>query len=107
MATRTSSAAIGSASDATVSVPRACDLHPRHRRLHSAHSGTRCSAFLGLYISRIPRRDSHARLLKSTVLRSKRSSFMLENAALPLAHRAISRAPAGHRSKVFLRRAGT
>jgi ferrous iron transport protein B len=69
--------------------------------------GTRTAAMLGLYILGFVAAIATARLLKSTVLKSKRSSFILEMPPYrwptlsSLGLRLIDR------SKVFLRRAGT
>ena len=70
------------------------------------HSGT-VAALLGLYILGFVAAIATARLLKSTILKSTRSSFMLEMppyrwpTVRSLALRLVDR------SKVFLRRAGT
>src|SRR5262249_11072014 len=69
--------------------------------------GTRAAAMLGLYVLGFLAAIMTARLLKSTVLKSKRSNFMLEMPPYrwptwqSLGLRLIDR------SKVFLRRAGT
>jgi ferrous iron transport protein B len=69
--------------------------------------GTRAAALLGLYVLGFAAAIVTARLLKSTVLRSQRSSFMLEMppyrwpTVRSLGLRLVDR------SKVFLRRAGT
>jgi ferrous iron transport protein B len=69
--------------------------------------GTRAAALLGLYVLGFLAAIATARVLKSTVLRSARSSFMLEMppyrwpTARSLGLRLFDR------SKVFLRRAGT
>jgi len=77
------------------------------RRLLGFFLGTRTAAMLGLYILGFVAAIATARLLKSTVLKSKRSSFILEMPPYrwptlsSLGLRLIDR------SKIFLRRAGT
>jgi len=77
------------------------------RRLFGVFLGLRAAVLLGLYILGFLAALFTARLLKSTILKSKRSSFMLEMPPYRwptlrgLALRLIDR------SKVFLRRAGT
>jgi len=77
------------------------------RRLLGGFLSTQTAAYLGLYVLGLAAAVATARLLKSTVLKSSRSSFMLEMPPYRwptlrgLALRLIDRA------KVFLRRAGT
>jgi len=77
------------------------------RRLLGGFLSTQTAAYLGLYVLGLAAAVATARLLKSTVLKSSRSSFMLEMPPYRwptlrgLALRLVDR------SKVFLRRAGT
>src|SRR6516225_937047 len=77
------------------------------RNLAGPFLGTRAAALLGLYILGFLAAIFTARLLKSTILKSSRSSFMLEMppyrwpTVRSLGLRLVDR------SKVFLRRAGT
>ena len=64
-------------------------------------------ALAGLVIAGFLAAIVTAKLLKSTILKSTRSSFILRNAAVSLAHRAIARAAPGRPVESVLKRAGT
>ena len=82
-------------------------LHSRTGRCSGRSSASRAAVLLGLYVLGFLAAIFTARLLKSTVLKSSRSSFMLEMppyrwpTVRSLGLRLVDR------SKVFLRRAGT